>query len=111
MEIEEESFSCEVNNIVQTYLNLVTNNNITNELIYEEFAELFSCDVHIKNGLITKIWKKIFGYIWKNSFQSDKHCYFKLFEKCLINNEISNNLAYILLETILGKFCFIFNNY
>ncbi len=29
---------------------------ISNELIFEQFAELFSCDVQIKNGLISKVF-------------------------------------------------------
>ncbi len=55
MEIEEESFSSEVNKTVHSYFNLLVTSNITKELIFEEFAELFSCDIHIKNGLITKV--------------------------------------------------------
>ena len=56
MEIEgEESFQREVSKTIQSYCNLSLSNISTKEVIYEEFAELFSCDVYIKNGLISKV--------------------------------------------------------
>lgn len=115
MEIEEEtSFSSEVNKNVKAYLHLALNNIGNSDVLYEQFAELFSCDFHIKNGLVIQIWKRILQYIWSSSSQSDKYCYFKIFEKCLVANtnvEISNGMANILLESILGNFYIIFLNY
>ena len=59
MEIEgEESFQREVSKTIQSYCNLLVSNISTKEVIYEEFAELFSCDVYIKNGLISKVIEK-----------------------------------------------------
>jgi len=57
MEIEEENFQGEVSKTAQSYFNLLMSNNITPEVIFEEFAELFSCEVYIKNGLISKVNK------------------------------------------------------
>lgn len=62
MEIEEESltFSKEIHQNVNSYLNLMISFKITNEMIYDQFCELFSCDFHIKNALTTKVFFSFF---------------------------------------------------
>lgn len=57
MEIEEENsnFSKEIHQNIKNYLNLMISFKITNEMIYDQFSELFSCDFHIKNTLTTKV--------------------------------------------------------
>lgn len=55
MEIEDDSFSGEVGKAIMNYYNLVSSNCITQEMIFDEFVELFSCDVYIKNGLTAKV--------------------------------------------------------